>query len=203
MYWSVMNRSVMNVVWSVMNVVCCECGLLWRGLLWMGLLWSRSVMSGSVMIMVCYERGCCEHGLLWTWSVFKCGPLWTWSVMNMVCYECGLLWTGLLWTWSVFKCGPLWTWCVMNMVCYEGGLLWTGLLWTWSVMNAVCYERVCFEREPWKPQEAGVGAGAMWNESSRAGATLKIKSSGAGTMFMKRSPKPELCHFYDDSAARK
>jgi len=45
----------------------------------------------------------------------------------------------------------------MNAVCYEQvfylmGLLWTGLLWTWSVPNdllrVVCYERVCFEREP-------------------------------------------------------
>jgi len=42
-------------------------------------------------------------------------------------------------------------------------------------------------------------------ESSGDGATLmKTKSSGAGAMFMKRrAPEPELCHFYDGSAALK
>jgi len=42
-------------------------------------------------------------------------------------------------------------------------------------------------------------------ESSGAAATLiKTKSSGAGAMFMKRrTPEPELCHFYDGSAAMK
>jgi len=33
---------------------------------------------------------------------------------------------------------------------------------------------------------------------------MKTKSFGAGAMFMKRrspDPKPELCHFYDSSAA--
>jgi len=73
--WSVMNRSVMNVVcfqmWSVMNMVCYE-----RGLLWM---WS--VMNGSIMNMVCYEGG-----LSWTGNDER-GLLWTWSVMNAVCYE--------------------------------------------------------------------------------------------------------------------
>jgi len=47
----------------------------------------------------------------------------------------------------------------------------------------------------------------MKKESSgaRARATLiKAKSSGAGAMFMKRrAPEPELCHFYDGSAAVK
>jgi len=44
----------------------------------------------------------------------------------------------------------------------------------------------------------------MKKESSRAGATLvKSKSSGAGAMFMKLTPEPELCHFYDGSAALK
>jgi len=33
---------------------------------------------------------------------------------------------------------------------------------------------------------------------------MKIKSSGAGAMFMKRrAPEPELCHFYDGFAALK
>jgi len=33
---------------------------------------------------------------------------------------------------------------------------------------------------------------------------MKTKSSGAGAMFMKRrAPQPELCHFYDSSAALK
>ena len=43
----------------------------------------------------------------------------------------------------------------------------------------------------------------MKKGSSENGATLtKIKSSGAGPMFMKRrTPKPELCHLYDGSAA--
>jgi len=36
------------------------------------------------------------------------------------------------------------------------------------------------------------------------GATLmKTKISGAGAMFMKRAPDPELCHFYDSFAAMK
>jgi len=41
----------------------------------------------------------------------------------------------------------------------------------------------------------------MKKESS--GATpIKTKSSGAGTMFMKRkAPEPELFHFYDGSTA--
>jgi len=38
---------------------------------------------------------------------------------------------------------------------------------------------------------------------AQAEATLmKTKSSGAGTMFIKRRPpKPELCHFYNSSIA--
>jgi len=45
----------------------------------------------------------------------------------------------------------------------------------------------------------------MQRESSGAGATImKIKSSGSGVMFMKiRAPEPELCYFYDGSAALK
>jgi len=45
----------------------------------------------------------------------------------------------------------------------------------------------------------------MKKESSGAGATvMKTNHSGdgAGTMFMnRRAPEPELCHFYDGSAA--
>ena len=63
-----------------MNVVCYE----------------RSVMNGSVMNVVSYERSLLWTGLLWT------GLLWTWSVMNVVCLEwsvmSSLLWTGLFWT---------------------------------------------------------------------------------------------------------
>jgi len=40
---------VCNEMWSVVNVVCCECGLLWT--------WS----VGNVV--------CSERGLLWMWSV--------------------------------------------------------------------------------------------------------------------------------------
>jgi len=44
----------------------------------------------------------------------------------------------------------------------------------------------------------------MNKESYGAGATLmKTKSYGDGAMFMKRTPEPELCHFYDGSAALK
>ena len=32
---------------------------------------------------------------------------------------------------------------------------------------------------------------------------MKTKISGAGAMFMKRAPDPELCHFYDSFAAMK
>jgi len=40
---------------------------------------------------------------------------------------------------------------------------------------------------------------------TEAGATLmKTKNSGYGAMLMKRrAPDPELCHFYDGSAALK
>jgi len=45
----------------------------------------------------------------------------------------------------------------------------------------------------------------MKKESSGAGARatlMKTKSSGAGATFMKRrAADPELCHFYDGSAA--
>jgi len=42
----------------------------------------------------------------------------------------------------------------------------------------------------------------MKKESFGAGATLmKTKSSEAGAIFMKRSPDPELCHFYVGSVA--
>jgi len=51
---------------SIMNVDCCE-----RGLLWM---W-------SVMKMVCNEPDCNER------VYYERGLLWTWSVMNMVCHE--------------------------------------------------------------------------------------------------------------------
>jgi len=53
----------------------------------------------------------------------------------------------------------------------------------------------------WKRPEAG----AMKKESSGAGAALmKNKSSGARAIFMKkRAPEPELCNFYDGSAALK
>jgi len=45
----------------------------------------------------------------------------------------------------------------------------------------------------------------MKKESSGAGAALmKNKSSGARAIFMKkRAPEPELCNFYDGSAALK
>ena len=54
-----------------MNVVCYE-----RGLLWTGLLWTWSVMDGSVMNVVYYERVsselvCYQHYLLLTWSVIN------------------------------------------------------------------------------------------------------------------------------------
>jgi len=29
---------------------------------------------------------------------------------------------------------------------------------------------------------------------------MKTNSSGAGAMFVKRAPEPELCHFYDGFA---
>jgi len=41
---------------------------------------NRSVMNGSVMNVVCYERSLLWTGLLWTWSVLS-GRLW------MVCFE--------------------------------------------------------------------------------------------------------------------
>ena len=61
---------------SVVNVVCYEHGLLWKGLLSTSLLWTQSAMNGSVLKMVCYELVCYVRCLLWTWSV-----------MNVVCYE--------------------------------------------------------------------------------------------------------------------
>jgi len=39
------------------------------------------VMNESVMNVVCYEHCLLWTGLLWTWSVFNCGPFRTWSVM--------------------------------------------------------------------------------------------------------------------------
>jgi len=49
--------------------------------------------------------------------------------------------------------------------------------------------------------EAGAGARVMKKESS--GTTLmKTMISGAVAVFMnRRAPEPELCHFYDSSAA--
>jgi len=45
----------------------------------------------------------------------------------------------------------------------------------------------------------------MKKETSGAGAiVMETKSSGAGIMFVKRrAPEPQLCHFYNGSAALK
>jgi len=48
------------------------------------------------------------------------------------------------------------------------------------------------EPEPWKKEISGAGVTLM-----------KTKSSGAGAMFMKRTPELELCHFTDFSASLK
>jgi len=56
-----------------------------------------------------------------------------------------------------------------------------------------------------KTNRSGAGTGAMKEESSGAGTTvMKTNSSGAGagaTFMNRRAPEPELCHFYDGSAA--
>jgi len=91
----------MNVVRY--ELVCYECGLLWRGLLWRGLIW---------------------RGLLWTWSVMKRSVMkrsdmkrsgMKRSVMNVVCFEwsvmIGLLWTGLFWTDTTAYIGKTGTAC--------------------------------------------------------------------------------------------
>ena len=67
------------------------------------MLWTFSVHTaiyikkGSVINVVCYERVCYEHGLLWKWSVFNR------SVMNVVCFE----------------------WSVMNGSILNGNLSWS------------------------------------------------------------------------------
>jgi len=64
----------------------------------------ESVMNGSLMDMIWYERVCHEHGL------FRTGLLWTWLCdrvsyeqvcLERVFYEHGLLRSCLLRTWAV------------------------------------------------------------------------------------------------------
>ena len=44
----------------------------------------------------------------------------------------------------------------------------------------------------------------MWKRTEVGAWAMKKESSGAGALFMKkRAPEPELCHFYDGSAALK
>ena len=76
------------------------------------MLWTFSVHTaiyikkGSVINVVCYERVCYEHGLLWKWCVFNRSVM-NGSVVNVVCFEWsvmnGLLWTGLFWMGTLNK----------------------------------------------------------------------------------------------------
>ena len=68
--------SVMNVVWYERGLLLTACTICYEH----GLLWTWSVMN-----MVCYENG----GLLWTCSVMILmnWSVTNWSVVNVVCYK--------------------------------------------------------------------------------------------------------------------
>jgi len=118
-------------MWSVINVVCYEGGLLW---------------TWSALNVVCNERVRYKRGLLWMLSVVNmmCDGrvmLWLLSFMNVVSYERAqrTVIKGLSWIWSVMnvlcnksvsdECGLLWKWFVTNEHVIEG-----------SVVNVVFYE---------------------------------------------------------------
>jgi len=130
MSWSVL-YVVCFQMWSVINTVGYE-----HGLLWTGLLGSWSVLHGSVTIMVCYERGYYERGLLWTRSAING------SVMNMICYErvCYELVCFVRCLFSNVVC--------YELFCHEHGLLWTGLLWTAYLSRFLCEELFMSDARP-------------------------------------------------------
>jgi len=89
-------RTSLLWMWSVMNVVWYERGLLRTACM---ICYEHGLLrTWSVMNVVCYEH----CGLLWMWSVMI---FMNWSVMIVVCYELGC-----------------YEWVCYERVCYEHGL---------------------------------------------------------------------------------
>jgi len=55
------------------------------------------IKKGSVINVVCYERVCYEHGLLWKWSVLN-GLLWV-ACYERVCLEWEPFWIIVMFLW--------------------------------------------------------------------------------------------------------